>query len=504
MLTPKALAIEFLMGDEDQIEFIKYGWNEAIAEGLKEGYDYGGKDLWDTMVKEYPDRFSGEFPSSENALAAVIENFPTKQELEETWAKKNALNLQTKLEMLVPNLFPTVLLRIISEYAVTWIAFHWSPPQKQSISPVNGEQIHEQLRLLMNERRYGEVIELGNTMQKNEFAKYLYPLMTDIEHCKYLNGYLGCRNMLPSFLVQGNMELVRRAILELRSVDSDYHIFHGHIGDAIFLSIKKEQHDHAINLLRVERERHAATDEQRRLAGEMPEFDMLLRDFSKKLVMEDDSAPLKRFITLRRKELSGEHPNIFEVMCQGMVSRLKFHTGNPNLKRLLIDFVGQSSLLTSAAFAHGFLWEDNGDYLPNFIKYGWREALEEGLKEKYPAGGRKLWAVMQHRLPNQFSGEYPSTNEARAAALENFKPTKQDREEAWATRNARAFLLKLVARLQEPDISILLPSALWRIVVEYAATGATWVDVEDTAPPSPVPDSIMHSEPNSDSDSDSD
>ena len=139
--------------------------------------------------------------------------------------------------------------------------------------------------------------------------------------------------------------------------------------------------------------------------------------------------------------------------------------------------MGQPSLVTTTAFAHGFLWDDHDDYRSNFIKYGWREALEEGLKEKYPGGGRKLWAVMLHDFPNQFSGEYPSTDEARAAALENFKPTKQDLEEAWAARNAQAFLPKLVAKLQDPDISILLPSALWNIVVEYAATGATWVDV---------------------------
>ena len=30
----------------------------------------------------------------------------------------------------------------------------------------------------MNKRRYGEVIELGNKMEKDELAKYLYPLMT--------------------------------------------------------------------------------------------------------------------------------------------------------------------------------------------------------------------------------------------------------------------------------------------------------------------------------------
>ena len=240
--------------------------------------------------------------------------------------------------------------------------------------------------------------------------------------------------MLPSFLVQGSMELVRRAILEFRNMDSDYYIFHDHICDAIILSIENDQHDRAINLLRLERERYATTDEQRRLTGKIPEFDMLLHDLSEKLVMKKDSAALKRFLTLRKEELNEGHPNIFEIMCQGMVLHLRVNTSDPHHERLLIDFVGQSSLITTTAFAHGFLWSDHDDHRSNFIKYGWREALEEGLKEKYPDGGRKLWAVMLHDLPNQFSGEYPSTDEARAAALENFKPTKQDREEAWAEK----------------------------------------------------------------------
>ena len=119
-------------------------------------------------------------------------------------------------------------------------------------------------------------------MEKDVLAKYLYPLMTTIEHCKYLNGYLDSRNMLPGFLVQADMGLVRRAILEFRNMDSDYYIFHGHICDAIILSIKNDRHGHAINLLRVERERYATTDEQRRLTGKIPEFDMLLRDLSQK------------------------------------------------------------------------------------------------------------------------------------------------------------------------------------------------------------------------------
>ena len=88
-----------------------------------------------------------------------------------------------------------------------------------------------------------------------------------------------------------------------------------------------------------------------------------------------------------------------------------------------------------------------------------------------------LWDVMVSEFPNQFSIKYPSTDEARAAALRNFKPTKQDREEEWIKGNAPIFSPKFKAKFQEADILVLLPPVLWNIIVEYAAISATWVDV---------------------------
>ena len=58
----------------------------------------------------------------------------------------------------------------------------------------------------------------------------------------------------------------------------------------------------------------------------------------------------------------------------------------------------------------------------NFIKYGWKEAIEEGLKEEYEDGGKKLWDVMVSKYPNQFSGEYPSTDEARRTLSRTLNP----------------------------------------------------------------------------------
>ena len=109
---------------------------------------------------------------------------------------------------------------------------------------------------------------------------------------------------------------------------------------------------------------------------------------------EKDSMPLKRFLTLHGEEFSKKHPAIFETICEELVWKLKWQLDNLASQKLLIDLVGQPSLLTPVAFARGFLYTADDTYRANFIKYGYKEAIEEGLKEEYHDGGRKLWEVM--------------------------------------------------------------------------------------------------------------
>ena len=127
-------------------------------------------------------------------------------------------------------------------------------------------------------------------------------------------------------------------------------------------------------------------------------------------------------------------------------------------------------LLTPVAFVKEFYCA--GDpRRANFIKYGYKEAIEEGLKGKYKYGGRKFWAVMMSTLSNQFSGKYPSTDGARTVALKDFKPTKQDLEEAWIVNNANNPQTKLRMRqLAEYlyGLDITFPTVRWVIVLEYA------------------------------------
>jgi len=163
------------------------------------------------------------------------------------------------------------------------------------------------------------------------------------------------------------------------------------------------------------------------------------------------------------------------------VRRLNFQINNLASQKLLIDLVGQSSPLAPVAFARGFLWGANDDDRTNLINYGYKEAIEEGLKEEYAdGGGRRLWMTMVSRYPSQFSREYPSTDGARRAALKVFKPTQQDREEAWIVNNASnpqtmLRMRQLAEYLNELDINV--PTVLWVIVAGYAAV-PTLLDIE--------------------------
>ena len=67
-----------------------------------------------------------------------------------------------------------------------------------------------------------------------------------------------------------------------------------------------------------------------------------------------------------------------------------------------------------------------------------------------------------------------------AVALKDFKPTKQDLEEAWIVNNAQNPQTKLRMRqLAEylDELGINFPTVLWVIVAEYA-TVPTWLDIE--------------------------
>ena len=117
----------------------------------------------------------------------------------------------------------------------------------------------------------------------------------------------------------------------------------------------------------------------------------------------------------------------------------------------VIDLVGQPSLLTETIFAQIFL----DGCIPffdsirrKFIEYGWREAIEEGLKEEYPSGGKRLWLVITKMFPGQFPKDYPPSSAVLKTALEKFK-SKQEVEKEWINMNVLPFQRMLLVKLEE-------------------------------------------------------
>jgi len=275
--------------------------------------------------------------------------------------------------------------------------------------------------------------------------------------------------MVPGFLAHGGMVLVRRVIVEtdlletynLGKCDSIY--------DAIALSLNDDCHGRVAALFEAAKERPAWKHR----------FEWFVVGFLGRYPLEQNNMPLKRFLTLHGGEFGKKHPAIFKIICSNLVWRLNVEFDNLDSQKLLVDLVGQPSLLTPAAFSCGILYTASDTNRTNFIKYGYKEAIEEGLKEAYLHGGRDLWKVMVRTLPDQFSGEYPSTDKARDIVLKDFKPTKQDREEAWAEENAQNPQTKLRARQLAKslnELGINCPIVLWLIVAEYV-TVPTWLEV---------------------------
>ena len=328
----------------------------------------------------------------------------------------------------------------------------------------------EDFQELLGAGKYGTIIKIGKSMKDDEFLMHLCPVITTLDHFKGLLEYLKQHKMVAGFLAHGEMVLVRKVVAETGLFETEYDGECGSIYDAIALSFKEDRHERVAGLFEAAKGRPNWRDN----------FDWFVNGFFDRHAPEKDDVPLKRFFTLHGEEFNRKHPAIFKTICQGLVGKLRLQLDNADSQKLLIGLIGQPSLLTPAAFARGFLYLAGGGDRANFIKCGYRETIEEGLKKKYQYGGRYLWDLMVSTLPNQFFGKYPSTDEARSIALKNFKPTKQDLEEQWLLNNAqnpRTMLRmgQLAKSLDELDITF--PTVLCVIVAEYA-TVPTLLDIE--------------------------
>lgn len=326
-------------------------------------------------------------------------------------------------------------------------------------------QIHEYLykpEALLGKEQRKEMVKSTEKTEKDKLPLWFCLLITTLEQYKSQRGALIRRGMFPTFLVHGDMAVVRGAVVEFAK-GSNYHVKQKFIQNAIILSFNNNQYDRAIDLMKAIDMRHAGST---RCVG------IFMNELLRRLVPEKNNVSLKRFLTLSGEKFKEKHPVIFKIFCQTLVSRLRTRSyRSPSAKKLLLDLIGQPSLLTPEAFVGGFLFAHiKGTYTLSFIAFDWAEAIEEGLKEIYP-GSIDLWSAVMAKFPNKYPTKYPPEGEVLAAVLKNFK-TKEDLQEAWTKKNVPNIWLKL----EELAIQLRIPKVVMMLVTEYSYPACTWHD----------------------------
>ena len=219
-----------------------------------------------------------------------------------------------------------------------------SVPEESQVS--ERDEQTKKFEELINKKQYKEIAELGKKMSDKELLKCLCQVVTSLDQFKGLYEYLKQRNMVPGFLAHGEMVLVRKVIVETDLLETDSFGRCDSIYDAIALSLKEDRHERVAGLFEAAQERPDWKNE----------FGWFVGGFFERYPPEKNSMPLKRFLTLHGEEFSKKHPAIFETICERLVWKLRWQLDNLASQKLLIDLVGQPSLLTPVAFARGFLY----------------------------------------------------------------------------------------------------------------------------------------------------
>lgn len=331
---------------------------------------------------------------------------------------------------------------------------HSSPPPQdptqEQASLLREKQIAEHVKGLMDGGKYDKVIKFCGNLKKHEFLKHICPTITTPDHYLGLFKYLQRRDVLVGFFVQGNMPLVRKAIVEFKDSLSDQYIHDGPIKDAIILSLTEDRYERFIGLLRAVQWRFAKMSEQGKLMAETSKFKDFMHSVFLIITSKKYNIPLRRFLTLHKEEFK-KHPNTFEIFYRRLVSHLGKEHPTPNSKQLLFDLTEQPSLLTTDTFIKALLRFNNNTKRRSFIIYCWREAMAKGLEEGCSGGYKGLWGVMVKEFPERFSGEYPSTDEALQAVLAKF-PTNKELKEAWRQRERELTLMLTAIIPLPPDL----------------------------------------------------
>jgi hypothetical protein len=323
---------------------------------------------------------------------------------------------------------------------------------------------------LLSRGRYKRVCYFARRIGNEKFLKRICPLINSLEQYNGIRSYLERHDLVTKFYINGNIEVVKEAIIEWKTFNAHYYARDTDLENALPLALNNDNHDRVIGLLRIRQEITAESDKQCAQDRRQTSFELFVSSFLYHLSPWTDSMSLKRFLTIRGDEMRCKYPGIIDTLCQELVGYLKTMLDIPSPKKLLIDLIGQPSLLTSMSFAEGFLSRANYNDRSAFIDYAWKGAIRNGLKKEYGWGSKELWQIMQKVHPARFTGEFPETEKAIAAVLVHF-PTKHELEERWAKKNAPALFKKVRSLGFTLDF---LPDVMWNIVFEYAIL---WTDI---------------------------
>lgn len=344
-----------------------------------------------------------------------------------------------------------------------------STPQDQLICRAEN-QISEKFKVLLEKRKYGEIIQLGKSMNEDDFLEHYCPVATAFEHYETLKDHFEGRKMIPGFLVYGNMALVVKAIDNShKRLRIGWRINGSHMHDAMLLAFKKDRHDRAFVFLNsLHRNREEGNGELCNLEYPTRGLERFIGTFFEELAPEKDSKSIRRFLTFYGEECRVKIPKTFELFCTRLVFQLKDNVRKANSEKLLVDLAGQPSLLPPTALARGISILVGRIPLYNITGFCWREAVEQGLEEE--SVGEELWKAIGLVFSNEFPKKYPPSDKTRDAVLEKFK-YKSELEEIWAERNAPVLLKKL-----ETLDTLNLSSKVLKVISEYAVS---LIDVED-------------------------
>lgn len=324
---------------------------------------------------------------------------------------------------------------------------------------------------LWSEERYEVIGRIGSRMESGQFFRYASPLITTVDHYKRVYKCLNDNELLPGFLVHGEIGLVRRIIVEY-SLQKECHISGIDMTEALVNSLNEsDQYERFKNLLSAEEHVHKEPSKSAKVT--VTTRYGIFR-FFRTISPEQNgiSTSLKRFFTLHGQEFSVRYPDTYNVFCTRLVEHLRCNLNKyPKARETMTDLVGQPDLLSSRAIINGLLVYE---YIPgreHFLTYAWREAIEEYMFGEYDDYDRQeLWEAIVKKFPAKRLDPkvVPSSREELTKAIDGI-PTKLEREHDWA----RKWLVQFEIVPGGMDSFILVD--LVNIVLEYATPRITWL-----------------------------